>query len=99
MFHIFYDDTTSFLKKKSEVYMSVHHIFSCSHEISNAMPQDGSRYLQHLPARMRNEDFAGMEAVVAPTWNLGRSWDIWDDRRLGWIAIKKHGLLIIMEVS
>ncbi|CAL1159531.1 unnamed protein product [Cladocopium goreaui] len=31
-------------------------------------PQDGSRYLQHLPARMRNEDFAGMEAVVAPTW-------------------------------
>ena len=37
------------------------------------MPQDGSRYLQHLPARMRNEDFAGMEAVVAPTWNLGRS--------------------------
>eukprot|EP00435_Cladocopium_sp_Y103_P075673 s11_g62.t1 len=33
-------------------------------------PQDGSRYLQHLPARMRNEDFAGMEAVVTPTWSL-----------------------------
>jgi len=33
-------------------------------------PQDGSRYLQHLPARMRNDDFQGMDAVVVPTWTV-----------------------------
>ncbi|CAJ1389518.1 unnamed protein product [Effrenium voratum] len=33
-------------------------------------PEDGSRYLQYLPARMRNEDFTGMDAVVEPTWTV-----------------------------
>ncbi|CAE7215720.1 unnamed protein product, partial [Symbiodinium pilosum] len=31
-------------------------------------PQDGSRYLQRLPARMRTDDVAGMNAVVTPIW-------------------------------
>ncbi|CAE7648530.1 unnamed protein product, partial [Symbiodinium sp. KB8] len=31
-------------------------------------PQDGTRYLQRLPARMRTDDVAGMNAVVTPVW-------------------------------
>ena len=41
--------------------------------LSPAWPQDGSRYLQRLPARMRTDDAAGMDAVVTPVWLLGQS--------------------------
>ncbi|CAE7277731.1 unnamed protein product [Symbiodinium sp. CCMP2592] len=33
--------------------------------------KDGTRYLQRLPARMRTDDVAGMNAVVTPVWLLG----------------------------
>ena len=36
-----------------------------------ASGQDGSRYLQLLPTKMRNEDFSGMDAVVGPSWMPG----------------------------
>ena len=39
-------------------------------------PQDGSRYLQRLPARMRTDDVAGMNAVVTPIWLLGHATDL-----------------------
>eukprot|EP00931_Biecheleriopsis_adriatica_P047984 TRINITY_DN27701_c0_g1_i1.p1 TRINITY_DN27701_c0_g1~~TRINITY_DN27701_c0_g1_i1.p1 ORF type:complete len:1436 (+),score=281.57 TRINITY_DN27701_c0_g1_i1:31-4338(+) len=31
-------------------------------------PENGRRYLQRLPARIRNDDLRGMEAVTLPTW-------------------------------
>mmetsp|Transcript_48249 Transcript_48249/g.87005 ORF Transcript_48249/g.87005 Transcript_48249/m.87005 type:complete len:1361 (-) Transcript_48249:172-4254(-) len=31
-------------------------------------PESGGRYLQRLPARMRNDDLVGMKCVTTPTW-------------------------------
>ncbi|CAK9113357.1 Threonine--tRNA ligase [Durusdinium trenchii] len=45
--------------------------FSKRHADQTYFPMtDGSRYLQLLPTKMRNEDFSGMDAVVGPSWTV-----------------------------